>query len=273
MIKKYFKKVTGMLGNHYISEHSAQCAFFIILSFIPFVILLLTLIKYLGLEQETLYSLFKAILPNDINNKILDIIQEVYTKSIGTISISIIFIIWSSGKGFYALAKGLNSIYIENKKQNYFSLKIRSIICTIGFVLVIVLALVVLVFGNKINIFINEHYIKLAEFTNAILNYTKMIIFVMLIFIFTLIYKFVPKHKVKFKYQIPGAFFTAIGWGLISHLLSVYLERTSGFSVIYGSLTIVMLLFMWIYLCIYILLLGAIINKEIEKRQNKWKNE
>ena len=273
MIKKYLKKITGILGNSYISEYSAQCAFFTIISFIPFVILLLTLIKYLGLDKETLYSLFAIIIPNDINNKVLDIIQEVYAKSIGTISISIIFIIWSSGKGFYALGKGLNSIYVEKIKHNYFSLKLRSIICTIGFVLMIILTLAILVFGNKINIFINEHYAKLADFTNAMFNFSKILVFAILILIFMLIYKFVPKHKVKFKYQIPGAFFAAIGWLVISFLLSYYLEKSAGFSVIYGSLTVVMFLFMWIYLCIYILFLGAIINKEIEKRQNKWKSE
>lgn len=265
MIKQKIKSAFKIIENSYISEYAAQCSFFIILSFIPFIILLLTLIQYLGLDKETLFTVISTIIPNALSNTVLDIIQEVYSKSIGTISISIIFIIWSATRGFFALCKGLNSIYKVQKKYNYFSLKLRSIVCTIGFILVIVLTLIILVFGNNINIFINVHFPNIAKATNMFLYLGKVIVFTLSFTIFMLIYRFVPKHKMKFKNQVPGAVFSAVSWYTISKIFSFYIEKSSGYSAIYGSLTTVMILFIWIYLCIYMLLLGAIINKELER--------
>ena len=269
MFKEKVKDIITAVKNSYISEYAAQCSYFIILSFIPFVILLLTLIQYLGLNKETLITIFESIIPSDINDKVLDIIQEVYSKSIGTVSVSIVFTLWAAGKGFFALCKGLNSIYVVRKKDNYLSLRIRSIICTIGFILIIVITLVFLVFGTKINIWINIELPKVAKITNIFMNFSNVIVFTLLFFTFIIIYKFVPKHKAKIKYQLPGALFTAAGWLAISNLISLYLVKFSGFSVMYGSLTTVMLLFIWIYLCMYILFLGAIINREIEKGKIK----
>ena len=120
MVKQKIKSAINIMEKSYISEYAAQCSFFIILSFIPFVILLITLIQYLGLNKETLFTVIGAVIPNDISGTVLDIIQEVYSKSIGTISVSIIFIIWSATRGFFALCKGLNSIYKVQKKIQLF---------------------------------------------------------------------------------------------------------------------------------------------------------
>ena len=160
-------------------------------------------------------------------------------------------------------------MYKVPKKYNYFLLRLRAIACTIGLLLMIIIALVFLVFGNRINVFINEHYSNLARVTNVILKFSDFIIFIILFIILLLIYKFIPGHKVKLKNQIVGALFTSTGWFIISYIFSVYLDTFAGFSVMYGSLTTVMLLFIWIYLCIYIVLIGAAINKYLERNESK----
>ena len=228
--------------------------------------ILLTVVQFLGVDKNTLFGIFAAIIPESVKGLIFDIIQEVYTKSIGTISISILFLLWSAGKGFFALCKGLNSAYQVKKKYNYFSIKLQSIISTIIFILLIVVTLLVLVFGNKINLIIAKNFGEIKGITNLIFSFSKIAVYVIMFIIFVLIYKFLPKHKVQLKYQLPGALIATLGWIVISYVFSIYLDVFSGFSVTYGSLTTVMLLFMWIYLCIYIVLFGAIVNKYIEKR-------
>ena len=51
------------MGKDHISEFSAQCAYYVILSFIPFVILLLTLIQYTNIEQQQLFDIISKIIP------------------------------------------------------------------------------------------------------------------------------------------------------------------------------------------------------------------
>lgn len=50
---------------------------------------------------------------------------------------------------------------------------------------------------------------------------------------------------------------------------SIYLDVFKNFSVIYGSLTSIMLLMIWVYWSMYVLLLGAEINALIEKKKQK----
>ena len=87
------------------------------LSFIPFTILLITLIQYTGIEPQTLFNVISKIIPSSMSEMILGIVQEVYSKSLGTVSISIIFTIWAAGKGLYALTAGLQTVYGTKAKK------------------------------------------------------------------------------------------------------------------------------------------------------------
>ena len=86
-------------------------------------------------------------------------------------------------------------------------------------------------------------------------------------------YRFIPKHDYKFKKQIPGALFGAVACNIVSIFYSLYIELFTGFSLMYGSLTTVVLAMLWIYACMYSILLGAAINKTIieNKKLTKYK--
>lgn len=266
-LKKNVNEFLLKKQEHNISEYAAQCAYYIVLSFIPFMILLLTLIQYLGIEQQNLFYIFKTIIPENLYETVFGIIQEVYSKSIGTISISLIFVIWSSGKGFYSLCKGLYEINEKKDKSTYIFLKIKSIICTIVLSFLIILALILMVFGKTINSFVEDKF----NFLNIILKMRDGIVVLGLFLFLILVYKFIPQNKNKLKYQVPGAIVASIGWLIISKIFSAYLTIFRGFSVMYGSLTTIMLIMMWVYFCIYIILIGAEINNLILKNKKSKK--
>ena len=79
------------------------------------------------------------------------------------------------------------------------------------------------------------------------------------------IYRFLPNHKVRLRYQLPGAIFTAFGWALASFIFSIYMDIFRGFSSMYGSLTTIVLIMLWLYFCMYVLLLGGEINLFVEE--------
>lgn len=266
--KEKYRKIETILTNikeDHISEYSAQCAYYTILSFIPFVILLITLIQYTNIDQQTLFYVISKIIPSSMNEIVLSVIKEVYSKSIGTISISIVFTLWSAGRGLFALIKGLHSVYnIKDKKINsIIYLKLMSIIQTVVFIVLIVIGLVALVFGNTVISIIQNKFGALENFTvvSGIITEIGFIFATFVIFLF--LYKFMPKHKVTFKSQIPGAIFGAIVFNIISFMFSIYLDIFKGFSITYGSLTTLILIMIWTYTCFYTVFLGAELNKEI----------
>ena len=75
-----------------------------------------------------------------------------------------------------------------------------------------------------------------------------------------MIYKFLPNRKAKFVKQIPGSVFSAIAWMVVSWVFSVYVDIFQGFSSMYGSLTTIVLIMLWMYFCMYSILLGGELN-------------
>lgn len=140
-----FKKLLKNLEEDHISESSAQCSYYIMLSFVPFVILFLTLLQYTNISEDQLFSIISELVPDTMNGFILGVIKEIYSKSLGTISISFIFTIYASAKGLYALIKGLHKVYnyTSDKKRSFIYLRFMSIVKTLIFILLIIIR-----FGN-----------------------------------------------------------------------------------------------------------------------------
>ena len=133
----------------------------------------------------------------------------------------------------------------------------------------IVVVLLLVTFGRTIVDFLQNKYMGLSTTINIIINLRLLWQILILFAVFWLMYIFVPNRKVKFRTQIPGAAFAAIGWYVLSWAFSIYLDVFKNFSVIYGSLTSIMLLMIWVYWSMYVLLLGAEINALIEKKKQK----
>lgn len=265
----WFKDLIRNISNDHVSEFTAECSYYTILSFIPFVISLITLIQFTNISQQTLFEMFSKIIPASMNEIVLGVVQEVYSKSIGTISISIIFTLWSAGKGLYALTKGMQSVYkIEGDKyKSYLYLRIRAIIETVIFIILIATGLTLLVFGDSLISIIKNYFGGLENFTIISGILTEIVFLSITFLVFLLLYKFMPKHKLSFKSQIPGAIFGAVTLNIVSFVFSQYLNIFKGFSITYGSLTTLMLIMMWTYACFYIAFLGAEINKMIKSSQ------
>lgn len=266
-IKKIIKLVRGFLdamhGDH-VGAYAAQTAYFIMLSFIPFIILLITLLQYTTLTQSDLYAAAQAVFPNSMDGFVIDIIHEVYSKTAVTVSLSAIVAAWSAGKGFLALMRGMNTIYNVEEHRNYIILRVRSAIYTVVFVISIILSLVVLVFGNSIHHAATEHLPLLAIITGMIMRMKDIVAIAFLTLVFMLLYKFVPNRKARLYSQAPGALFSSVSWYLFSIAFALYVDYSPGLSNMYGSLTTIVLVMLWLYFCMYIILIGAEINSYFE---------
>lgn len=267
-LQKMCEKMWKNMKKDHISASAAQCAYYVILSFIPFVILLLTLIQYTNIQPQQLFNIVSKVIPDNMSEMVLGVIMEVYSKSIGTISISLIFILFSADRGLYTLTKSLHLVYNFNNydEKSFIYLKLMSLIKTAVFIIIMVVGLVILVFGSSIISTIQEQFGLLREYTLVYKFITYIMAIIVIFIMFLCIYKFIPGHKITFKSQIRGAMFGSIALNVVSFIFSRYLDIFKGFSITYGSLTTLMLVMMWTYTCFYIIFLGAEINKVFNMR-------
>lgn len=262
MIRGFLKR----LNKDHVGAYAAQSAYFILLSFIPFVLLLVTLVKYTPLTQEIVTTALIRMVPEEFSSFIRVIVNEVFGKSAAFVPVSAIIALWSAGKGVNALSKGLNCIYRVEETRGYVINRLRSAVYTLVFVVAVAVTLLLLVFGNQIQMGIAERFPVIAKVTSVIVGMRTMITLVLLCLVFLMIYKFVPNRRATLKSQIPGAMVSSVAWSLFSLAFSIYIDLTPGTVNMYGSLTTLVLIMLWLYFCMWILLIGAEINSYFEDR-------
>ena len=268
---KYFKIIRGFmkrLNSDHVGAFAAQAAYFMLLSFIPFLLLLLTMIQYTPITQDVVTNVLLRVLPEngDFRKLLLNIIREVYGKSTAVVPVSALFTLWSAGKGVQALTNGVNAIYHVEETRNYIIMRVRSAIYTLLFIFAVIGSLLLLVFGNTIQKLLEKYIPVLARITAYVIGMRTSITLLILIVVFLMIYKFLPNRKASVRNQLPGAVVSAVAWSLFSLGFSVYLDVYDGFSNMYGSLTTVVLILLWLYFCMYIILIGAEINAYFEEK-------
>lgn len=74
--KKYLKEIIQKIKSDHVTAFASQGAFFIILSFFPFVMFLMTLIRVLPVEQEYITKYLITLLPENLNEYIVNIVNE-----------------------------------------------------------------------------------------------------------------------------------------------------------------------------------------------------
>jgi membrane protein len=253
-----------------ITVYASQAAFFLILSAIPLLMLGLNILHFVTPDgKDTLIQILQLIAPDTIDIFIESIIDEVYQKSSGVlISASAIFTLWSASKAIYAIEQGLDQVYGNLHHYNFIILRVISTIYTLGFLVILWLFLIIMMFGNRLRILIHTYFPILDSLTAIIFNFRTIVALCILTVFFMILYGLFPGRRVCFFHQLPGALFSTIGWIASSFVYSIYIDNFSNYSYMYGSLTAIILLMFWFYIFMTILLLGAEINVFLCNKKN-----
>lgn len=273
IMKKAFKLVFDVISGIFrdnIGEYSAQAAFFMTISFIPLIMLTISIIKFLPITENELFAQAVAVFPDGAKEFVALFLREAYGKSGATvISITAVSTLWSASIGVFAINKGLNRIYCADETRNYLFVRIASMIYTLLLLVLIALCLAVFVFGETITKSIETHIPKIFKAALVVLGLRRFIGIAVLGAFFLLLYTFVPNRKTRIILEIPGALLSAAGWMIFSSIFSYYYENISNYSYLYGSLSTVVFFMLWLFFCMYILFIGAELNKCIEDRTER----
>lgn len=259
-IYRRIMNVSADIAENHMGAYAAQTAYFFMLCMIPIILLLLTMVQYTPVTKADVMTAVIQVFPASVDSLITSIVNQVYNQSTGIIPITIIVALWSAGKGVLAMTSGLNCIYGCRETRNYIFLRIRATIYTVMFIIVIILLLVLSVFGNTLNLFIAGHIPFLKKISDWLIMSRTFITPTVLVVFSLMIYRFLPNRRGRFRDQLPGAMFAAVGWMVVSWVFSIYLDVFEGFSSMYGSLTTIVLIMLWMYFCMYCILLGAEMN-------------
>lgn len=244
-----------------ISAYSGQTAFFLILSFFPFMLFFFSLLNLTPLSEEDFMVWASTFVPETFQDLLYYFTHEIYTGSTGgRISVTIITAIYLSSRSFLALQRGLNSMYQVKESRNAFWLRVYSVLYSIVLAVMLILVLGIMVFGHWLGEFFLHRIPIIGYIFQTIMHYRILICAPTLFLFFWMLYYFMPSQKQRWKQQIPGAIFSTAGWLFLSGFFSIYVDRHSNYASFYGTLTTIAFVMLWIYICMYIIFLGGLLN-------------
>jgi membrane protein len=262
--KLFFSRMFVRYFEDDVAGRSAQLAYFFLLSLFPFIIFLLTLVGYMPIKVESVLSLIDRFAPGETMNLIEQNVEKLLDNKNGQLlSIGLIGTLFAASNGINALVRVVNLSYEIHQKRSFIIARLISIVLTIAMFLVIIVALLLPVFGKLIGTYVFSFLGFSDEFVKVWDALRWVISFIVMFVVFLFLYKLAPEKRVSFMEAFPGALFATVGWQFASLVFAFYVERFGMFTATYGSLGVVIVLMIWLYLSATIIILGGEMNATI----------
>lgn len=265
-MKRFFRK-TIVYFNHAsrnnIPSYAAAAAYYFFLSLIPIMIILMAIIPYTPLTEKNVIVWIVDLFPDTLDDFVVSIIQSLYGKSIAVISVSAVTTFWAASRAIFSLVRGLNSVYEIRETRNMILMRLRCGVYTVMFLIMFVVLLIINVFGDKLIDLLFHDYIAVIDVWSIVKYWRYVVVIVVQTILFMLMFTKLPNKKVKFFMQFPGAIIGAVSWTAFTFLFNRYIEYFNAFSM-YGSLTTIIIMMLWIDTLMYLLLMSAQLNFFLE---------
>lgn len=258
---KNVKELLCRIMDDDITALAAQLAYDLLLSFFPFLLLLISMLGYSNLQSSDVLIYLQQIMPKTIFDLIdTTVISVVDSTSGNLLSLSIIGALWSGSSGFRAVIKGLNKAYDEEETRPYWKIIAISILFMVGLVVAIIAGVTLVVFGQMIGriivrrLGVSSDFIVNWDIIRYLLSVSGMA------FTFAALYHFTPCRRLTWKEVLPGAVVSTLGWLLASLGFAYYVNSFGRYSSIYGGIGAVIVLMLWLYIISVIILFGGEVN-------------
>ena len=256
-----------MLAGYRISVHAANAGYFIILAVFPTLILVLSLLRYTGLDVRDLIGFLEGFLPPALLPEAEALIMETYrSTSRATVGLSAFTALWAASRGIYSLLTGLNAVYGLSESRGWLYTRLISVVYTFLFLLVLLLTLVLHVFGTAVVELLSQSRLPFWRFLTGIIDLRFFLLLFLKTALFTAMFMVLPNHRYGFSASIPGALLSSIGWLVFSQLFSLYVEQISNYGNLYGSVYALAISMLWLYFCLSILFYGGALNRLLINR-------
>ncbi len=250
----------------YYQGFAAQIAFYIILSFVPTVIIVSQLLSLVNISLVDVNEIVDQMADPEVGRLLKRLLSTRLTA--GNNVMLAITALWASSRMEFAMMRISNYLYSNGRTTgDYIAERIRSlknmsltvfIFAFIGMILVNGPMIIELLFGNILE----------GTYINTIWKNARWPIMGLLYFMLVLHnYWMLPNYNLRIPRLsisdvFPGSVFAAVGMVLVTYVYSMYNgSRSAQMSALYGSLSSVVALMIWFYILSWVMILGMLFNK------------
>lgn len=258
--------IQGYFDNK-VGRNAAAMTYYLLFAMFPFFIFVTSLLGLLHLPTLTLDGQITRFLPEDVV-VFLNLAIEHITKSSNNalLTFGLVFSVWFPLRAVSNLMEAINDIYGEEKSGSH---SIRTAILTALTIVLIPAMLLLLLLGERVLGFVGEYIPISAEFITGWSRMRFVPMAAALLFMLSAVYFFSPSKIQKARYILPGAILSMGVWMLFSLIFSYYVDHMGRYSIIYGSIGVIIALLVWMDWSLIAMLMGAVFNVALKITYDK----
>ena len=250
--------------------YAGSATLFLLMASFPMLMWVLVLVNLLpGFSVESVAELLADFLPQipSVQESTIQLLQNLSSQSAQFVaSLAVLTTIVSASGGMSALQIGLQRLTPGSRRT------FLNRLLAVGYTFVFELLLLVMLalqgmkslfarFADTLPFF--RHYAAVVHEAQRVANIGRFVIIPLLFVLLLLIYTYVQGGRRTLRSQLPGTIFATAGWLIFSRVFSFYILHFWRLSYIYGSLTAVILVILWLFVIINLIFLGAGLNAEL----------
>lgn len=254
--------------------YASSSAFFLFLSLVPMIIVICSVLPFTPVPKIELVDALCRLVPEELHSLVSNLVSYIYNVRGGVISISALLAMWSGSAAMMSLINGFNAILGIADGRNWFHRRFVAVFYTMTLIVSTIVIMVLEVFYTPILSLIEKSAPPVASVISSFMSHRHLIVWVFMTLAIALIYRFVPgkrnissttttistmdnstkssTSRVTYISMLPAAALAAFAWSACSRLFAIYLDFAN--FTIYGSLAVVVILLLWMYVCMIILM-------------------
>lgn len=268
---RVLKRVWIMTGFHELGLLSAGLAFYTFLALTPLIaatVMIYGLIGDVAMVRSQMKSIVQVV-PSEVAKMLEEQLIRIVSTNTGVTGLALVialfFAIYGGMRAASGMISALNIINEERETRSILALSVRAAVLTLATVM---LALTGVLSGGV--------FAWLQTQTSVYLGAATQLLFKLLTWVasitlgsagFALIMRYGPDRRpAKWRWLAPGSLVATLLWIAVSFGFSLYVAYISDYNATYGSLSAIVVFLMWLFLSAYGVLLGALLNAEIERQ-------
>ncbi|NND75440.1 MAG: YihY/virulence factor BrkB family protein [Ilumatobacter sp.] len=237
-------------------DAAAGAAFWLLLSIPAAVLAVLSSVSVLGdgltADLQTSINEFVDRTFTSESSTIRDAVDEVFTQQRpGVLSVSVLVAIFTLARGFAGLIRALDVAYDIEEGRRFLRLRLTSIGLAIGTLLTVALST---------SLWVGLRGAGVPTIVRL------MVALAILVSWAATLYHVGPHHRTPWRYDLPGAAFTALGWLVVSIGFGYYVRLAADGNQIVGAAGTALLALTWLWLACLVFLIGAELNEILAAR-------
>lgn len=173
--------------------------------------------------------------------------------------------LWSARAGVAALMRGLNAAY-GTRNRNSLGHVLAALLLTLVLIALSVVALLCVIVAPVILVTVDQ-VIDIGAQTARLIELTRWgVALGAMLLALGVLYRYGPNRPAdRAGWVSAGALAAIAGWVLASVGFSAYLANFNRYNEIYGSIGAIIAVQMWMYISVYLVMLGAVLNAQLSR--------